>query len=79
MSQARLTATVLFGLLAVVLAGCSTAQSWPTLPGLGGMGQTTLTPEQQQAEIKELANAQAAAGATVQPAVLTQPASTPAQ
>ena len=65
------------GLLAVLaLGGCSTAL-YPTLPGLGGTTEKTLTPEEQQAKIKELADAQAAAGATVQPAVLKQPAATP--
>ena len=78
MLGARLTASVLLCLFAAALSGCSSGGAWPTLPGLGGMGQTTLTPEEQQAKIKELANAQSA-GATVQPAVLTQPAAAPAQ
>ena len=63
--------------MAAGLSGCASSGSsaWPTLPGLGGLGQKTLTPEEQQAKIKELANAQAAGSApTVQPAVMTQPA-----
>jgi len=71
------TASLLvLALVALAFAGCSSA-NYPTLPGVNGMGQTVLTPEEQQARIKTLANAQAAAGATVQPTVLTQPA--PAQ
>ena len=66
---------VALGLVSGAIAGCSTA-AYPTLPGLGGLGQKTLTPDEQQAKIKELAKAQADA-AVVQPAVLTQPAATP--
>ncbi len=57
----------------LALAGCSVAAP-PTLPGLDGITEKTLTPEEQQAKIKALVSAQAAAGATVQPAVLQEPA-----
>ena len=66
------TAVALAALL-LALAGCATA-AYPTLPGLDGLTQKTLTPEEQQAKIKDLASASAAGGATVQPAVLTAPA-----
>ena len=73
MISVKTTAALLVCLLAAALGGCSNG-AYPPLPGLGGLGQSVLTPEQQQAKIKELANAQAAAGGTVQPAVLTEPA-----
>jgi len=76
MAPVRLTTVVLLVTLGSALCGCSSG-SYPPLPGLGGLGQKVLTPEEQQAKIKELANAQSAAGGTVQPAVLQQPA--PAQ
>ena len=62
----------------LALGGCA-AGNYPTLPGLGGLGQKTLTPAEQDAKIKQLAADKAAADgtATTQPAVLTQPA--PAQ
>lgn len=60
-----------------VLGSCA-AGNYPTLPGLGGLGQKTLTPAEQDAKIKQLAADKAAAdGGAVQPAVLNQPA--PAQ
>jgi hypothetical protein len=55
------------------LAGCSTVPP-PTLPPLDPVTETTLTPEEQAAKIKQLAAAQAAAAATIQPAVLKTPA-----
>ena len=73
---AKVKVPALTVLLAVALAGCSSA-SYPPLPDLSGIGQTLLTPDQQQAKIKELAAAQATSGATVQPAVAKDPA--PAQ
>ncbi len=57
----------------LALAGCSSTPP-PTLPDLGGVVEKTLTPEEQAAKLKQLAAAQAAAGATVQSAVLTTPA-----
>jgi hypothetical protein len=57
----------------LALASCSSTPP-PSLPGLDSVAQTTLTPEEQAAKIKQLAAAQAAAGATVQQAVLTTPA-----
>ena len=77
MDRVKLTTALILCLFATVLAGCSSGGAYPTLPGLGGLGQKTLTPEEQQAKIKQLAADQAAAGGAVQPAVLTQPA--PAQ
>lgn len=62
------SAVVLMG-LAVALAGCSGGGDYPPLPDLGGIGQTLLTPEEQQAKIKDLAAAQADTTATVQPAI----------
>ena len=85
MFRARLIAGFGFCLLAVgALGGCASSNAaWPTLPGLGGLGQKTLTPDEQQAKIKELAAAQAAAGGapTVQPAVMKdgEPAAPAAQ
>jgi hypothetical protein len=76
MRPARFAGLALLGFLAVCLGGCASEASYPVLPGLGGLGQKTLTPEEQQAKIKELASAQGAA-ASAQPAVMTQPA--PAQ
>ena len=58
--------------LLLALAGCATTAP-PTLPGLDPVAENTLTPEQQTAKLKQLAAAQAAAQATVQPAVLTTP------
>jgi len=68
---------VILGVLAASLGGCASGGSYPTLPGLGGMGQKTLSPEEQQAKIKDLAASRGTAGASAEPAVLTQPA--PAQ
>ena len=84
MFRARLIAGFGFCLLAVGLGGCASSNAaWPTLPGLGGLGQKTLTPDEQQAKIKELAAAQAAASGapTVQPAVMKdgEPAAPAAQ
>jgi hypothetical protein len=76
MLPGKVKVPALLVLLATALAGCSSA-SYPPLPDLGGIGQTLLTPDQQQAKIKELAAAQANAGATVQPALAKDPA--PAQ
>ena len=73
MRQQRILAGIAIGAIAALLGGCATA-AYPTLPDLGGLTQKTLTLEEQRARIKALASAQAAAGATVQPAVLTQPA-----
>ena len=53
----------------LALGGCS-ATPPPVLPGLDGIAEKTLTPEEQAAKIRALAAAQASAGATVQPAVL---------
>ena len=40
------------------LAGCSQAPGFPSLPSGDVIGQQTLTPAQQDAEIKQLADAQ---------------------
>lgn len=62
--------TKLAALLAVGLAlcGCATTEP-PSLPGLGGFSEKVLTPEEQEAKIKQLAKARAEAEATVQQAV----------
>jgi len=62
------------------LGGCA-AGNYPTLPGLGGLGQKTLTPAEQDAKIKQLAADKAAVdgSATTQPAVLSEPPPAPAQ
>ena len=53
------------------LAGCSQAPSFPSLPDTNIFGQKTLTPAQQDAEIKDLTEAQvqntAQAGETESP------------
>jgi len=58
--------------LLLALAGCASTPP-PTLPSLDPVAETTLTPEEQAAKLKQLAADQAAANATVQPAVLTAP------
>jgi hypothetical protein len=40
------------------LAGCAQAPGFPSLPSGDVFGQRTLTPDEQDAEIKELADAQ---------------------
>jgi hypothetical protein len=72
MMTARATILTLLCIVAAALGGCASGGAYPTLPGLGGLGQKTLTPEEQDAKIKQLAGAQGAAGGTVQPAVLQQ-------
>lgn len=42
----------------VLLAGCSQLPAYPSLPIGDVIGQKTLTPEQQDAEIKDLSEAQ---------------------
>ena len=74
--QLPITAIAILGLLAATLGGCSSGAAFPTLPGLDGWSQKTLTPAEQQAKIKELAAAQGGASGEVQPAVLTRPAAT---
>jgi hypothetical protein len=70
--MALICRTILLSAL-VALAGCSSNPP-PTLPGLDPVAEKTLTPEEQAAKLKTLAAAQAAAEATVQPAVLMVPA-----
>ena len=62
------------GAILAALSGCASEASYPTLPSLDPVADQTLTPAEQQAKIKELASAQAAAGATVQPAVVVKKA-----
>ena len=67
--------------LAATLAGCAGAPSFPALPVGDAIGQKTLTPKEQEAEIKSLSDAQAenseAAGgdspAKIVPAAATTP------
>lgn len=63
---------VLSAILAA-LAGCASEASYPTLPSLDPLADQTLTPAEQQAKIKELTAAQAAAGTTAQPAAVVKP------
>lgn len=73
--------TLLAGVAApLTLAGCSSTANFPSLPGLDGMGQKTLTPEEQQAKIRELTAAQSGMQPDIQPAVLkTQTTDQPTQ
>lgn len=67
--------------LATALAGCSGAPSFPALPAGDVIGQKTLTPKEQEAEIKSLSDAQAqntsAAGAQADPKYIPAAQTTP--
>jgi hypothetical protein len=54
--------------LAASLAGCGNAPSYPTLPVGDVIGQRTLTPKEQEAEIKSLSDAQVATTQAADPA-----------
>ncbi len=56
-----ITLTAAAGVLAagLFLGGCSQTPGYPTLPDGDVIGQTILTPKQQDAEIKDLTDAQA--------------------
>lgn len=61
--------TLAAGLLAagLLMGGCSQTPGYPTLPEEDVIGQTTLTPKQQDAEIKDLTDAQAQNTAQAEP------------
>lgn len=67
--------------LAAVLTGCAGAPSFPALPAGDVIGQKTLTPKEQEAEIKSLNDAQAqntsAAGAPADPEYIPAAQTTP--
>ncbi len=65
--------TLAAGVLAVglLVGGCSQTPGYPTLPEGDVIGQTTLTPKQQDAEIKDLTDAQAQNTAEAEPSAKT--------
>ncbi len=67
--------------LAALLAGCAGAPGYPALPAGDVIGQKTLTPKEQEAEIKSLNDAQvqntSAAGAQAKPQYIPAAQTTP--